>query len=337
MAIQLGNIVNSITQELLFGPVIDNFYEGNVLLQRLKSKKKSWSTGRRLLIPIQVEDRTALGSYSGADAFDTNQEDVRQQFVIDPSQYYANLTITGIQAAANKGREGIVDLMTAELQSVGTALPQKMGTDLYGDGTGNNSKAITGLVAHVDDATNIATYQGLSRNTYTTLRSTLTAQSGALSLSDIAADYDAAQRGSDAPSIFVTTPAVFTIYEALITPTVQNNFNPTAGRMRMTAAGLETGGAVGNQGFPALAFRGVPFISDDKCTANNLYTLNENWLDLYEMSPTGEFANGTKEGFAWTGWKKSINQDAIVSQLLWYGQMVGTNPRMHARRTGITS
>jgi hypothetical protein len=337
MALPLTNFVNSITQELLFGPVVDNFYEGNVLWMRLRNKKKSWSTGRRLLIPVEVEGRTALGSYSGMDAFDTNQEDVRQQFQVDPSQYYANMSVSGIQAAANKGKQGVVDVISAELQSVGTALPQDIGDDLYLDGTGNNSKALTGLVSHVDDSTNVTTYQGLSRDTYTTLRSTLTAQAGALSLANIAADYDAAQRGSDAPSIFVTTPAVFTIYEALLTPTVANNFNPTAGRQRLTAAGLEGGGAVGNQGFPALAFRGVPFISDDKCTAANLYTLNENWLDLYEMAPSGEFVNGSKEGFAWTGWKKSANQDAIVSQLLWYGQLVGTNPRMHARRTGITS
>ena len=165
----------------------------------------------------------------------------------------------------------------------------------------------------------------------------MTAQSGALALSVVASDYDAAQRGADAPSLYVTTPAVFTIYEALITPTVQNNFNPVAGRMRMTAAGLETGGAVGNQGFPALAFRGVPFVSDDKCTSQNIYTLNENWLDLYEMPIDSKFQVGQKEGFQWTGWKQSINQDAIVGQLLWYGNLVGTNPRMHARRTGVSS
>jgi len=337
MAIQVGNIVNSITQELLIPPVVDNFYEGNVLYMRLRSKKKAWNTGRRLLIPVQIADRTALGSYSGADAFDTNQEDVRQQFTIDPSQYYANITVTGIQTATNKGREGIIDLISAEMQSVGVALAQDMGTDIYLDGTGNANKNITGLVNHIDDATNVVTYQNLSRNTYTSLRSTLTAQSGALALSDIASDYDSAQRGSDAPSLFLTTPAVFTIYEALLTPTVQNNFNPTAGRLRMTPTGLETGGAVGNQGFPALAFRGVPFVSDDKCTAQNLYTINENWLDLYELEPTTNFKKGTSQGFGWTGWKQSTNQDAITSQLIWYGQLVGTNPRMHARRTGISS
>lgn len=335
MSVALGNIVNTITQEKLFPTVVDNFYAGNVLLMRMRDKKKSWSTGRRLLIATELAGRTALGSYSGADPFTTTQEDVRQQFSIDPSQYYANITITGIQAAANRGAEGVIDLLTAEMTSVGKALPDKMGDDIYGDGTGNLNKAITGLNAHVDDSTDVVTYQGLSRTTYTRLRSTRTAQSGSLTLANIAADYDAAQIGSDSPTLFLTTPAIFSIYEALLTPTVVTNM--PLQRMRLTAAGLENGGIQGNQGFTALAFRGVPFVSDDKATSGSLWTLNENYLDLYEMEPDGNFVSGSKEGFAWTGWKKSINQDAIVSQILWYGQMVGTQPRKQARRTGITS
>ena len=70
-----------------------------------------------------------------------------------------------------------------------------------------------------------------------TQRSTITGQAGALGLDDVAADYDAAQISNDSPDLFVTTPAVFTIYEALLTGTVQHNF-PNQ-RMRMTPAGLE--------------------------------------------------------------------------------------------------
>src|SRR3990167_7493099 len=72
-------------------------------------------------------------------------------------------------------------------------------------------------------ATNVVTYQGLSRNTYTNLRATLTAQSGALGFDDMAASYDAAQRGSDSPNLIITTPAVATIYEQIVTPTLNIN------------------------------------------------------------------------------------------------------------------
>jgi hypothetical protein len=46
---------------------------------------------------------------------------------------------------------------------------------------------------------------------------------------------------------------------------------------------------------------------------------------------------GSREGFGWTGWKRSTNQNAIVGHLLFAGQLVGESPRTMARRTGVTS
>jgi len=337
MAQPLSNFVTSVTKQNFLPVVVENFYLGNVLFMRMKDKRKSWSSGYQMKIPTEIKGRTQLGSYSGADLFGTAQEDVREQFTINPSQYYANLTITGIQRAANRGKEAIVDLLTAEFQSVGRALNDKMGTDLYGDGTGNGGKAIVGLIAQVDNGTNVNIFQGLSRTTYPTLKSTFNTQQGALDLGDLATDFDGAQIGYDQPTLGVTTPAVFSIYEALLMATRQYQIVPNSGRFKMTAAGVETGGVSANAGFTGLMFRGMPIISDDKCTEGTLYMLNEKYIDLYEMPADPAFVSGSQQGFSWTGWKKSTNQDVIVSQLLWYGQLVGAEPRKHSRRVSITS
>lgn len=333
----LTNFVTSVTENDFLPVVVDNFYEGNVLYMRLKDKKKTWSSGAQLKIPTQIAGRTQGGSYSGADQFGTAQEDVRQQFTINPSQYYFNLTITGIQAAANRGKRAIVDLLGEEFRSVGMAMKDRIGQDIYGDGTDNNSKALNGLVYHVDDGTNISSYQGLSRTTYPTLQSTLTAQSGGLGLDDLAADFDAAQVGSDQPTLGLTTPAVFSIYEALLTANSRYNIVQNTQRFSLTAAGIENAGINANAGFTGLMFRGMPIVSDDKCPTGNLFMLNEKYLDLYEMDVDSNFASASHEGFAFTGWKKPSNQDVIVGQLLNYVQLVGTQPRKHSRRTGITS
>lgn len=335
----LSNFVTSVTKQLFLPTVVENFYVGNVLFLRLRDKRKSWQSGWQMKIPTEIAGRTQLGSYSGADLFGTAQEDVRQQFTINPSQYYANLTITGIQAAANKGKEAIVDLLTAEFQSVGRALNDRFGNDLYLDGTGNAGKNITGLVAQVDDGTNVNVFQGLSRTTYPTLKSTFNTQSGALGLDDLATDFDGAQIGYDQPTLGVTTPAVFSIYEALLMANTRYDIVQNVSRIRATAAGVmpESAGALGNAGFTGLMFRGMPIISDDKCTAGSLFMLNEKYLDLYELAPDSSFVMGNREGFGWTGWKKPTNQDVIVSQLLWYGQLVGLEPRKNSRRVNITS
>lgn len=337
MANALGNFVTSVTKQNFLPTVVENFYTGNVLFMRLKDKRKSWASGYQMKIPTEIAGRTQLGSYSGADVFGTAQEDTRQQFTINPSQYYANLTITGIQRAANKGKEAIVDLLTAEFNSVGLALNNLMGNDLYGDGTGNAGKALTGLIAQVDDGTNVNIFQGLSRTTYPTLKSTFNTQSGALSLANLATDFDGAQVGSDQPTLGVTTPAVFSIYEAILTNNSRYTQVMSPARFKLTAAGIEAAGIQGNEGFTGLMFRGMPIVTDDRCPSGTLYMLNERYLDLYEMPPDPAFVSGSQQGFGWTGWKKSINQDVIVSQLIWYGQLVGTQPRKNSRRVNITS
>ena len=332
--IALGNFVTSVTKERFIPKVIDNIYESTVLFNRLRGKARPWSGGQQIKIPTTIANRTALGSYSGFDTFDTTQEDVRIQFSVNPSQYYATVTVSGIQVALNKGDNAIVDLMATEFSDVARNFSEKLGEDIYLDGTGNNNKDIAGLQYHVDDATTAATYQGQSRSTYTNLKATRNAQSGALGFANLAADYDACQRGTDSPTLGITTPAVWTIIEALVTPV--HNMDINKSYPKLTPTGLEQGTSM-SYGYNSILYRGVPIIADEKCTSGNLYFLNENHFFLYTISLDSKFVEGAKEGFAWTGWKKSINQDAIVGQLLWAGQIVGDSPRTMSRRTGITS
>lgn len=332
--IALGNFVTSVTKKRFFPAVVDNIFEGNALFERLRGKARPWSSGTKLVIPTTLSERTALGSYSGFDTFDTTQEDVRQQFSIDPCEYFATVTVSGIQKALNRGSEAIVDLMAAEFTDVSRALSEKLGEDTYGDGTGNSDKAIAGLQYQVDDSTTAVTYQGLSRSTYVNLKATRNAQGGALAFSDLASDYDACQRGSDSPTLGVTTPAIWTIIEALITPTHNMEIGKAYSKLTPTGG---TSGTSASYGYNAINYRGVPIISDEKCTSGNLYLLNENHLNLYLIDHDPMFVEGSKEGFGWTGWKKSQNQNAIVGQLLFAGQLVGDSPRTMSRRTAITS
>jgi len=331
MSIPLGNFIETTTRDHFFPGVVDNYYEGNSLFKRMRGSQRPWPGGKKVQKSTTLSGRTSGGSYSGFDAFITTQEDVRKLLSESPSQYYWDVALNGIQLATNKGKEAFVDVMAAEFEDVVKAIEDDMGTDLYGDGSGNNSKALNGLVYHVDDSTNVTTYEGLSRSTYAKLKSTLTTQGGAIALSDLAADHDSAQVGNDHPTIGVTTPAIFTLLEALMTFT----YNVNVGAHFPNVASGGASGAHVQAGVSSIAYRGVPIISDEKCTAANFYFLNENHLFLYTLDHSPEMVSGSKEGFAWTGWKKSQNQDAIVGQILWAGQLFGDSPRTMTRRTNI--
>lgn len=335
--IALSNFVTTTTDIRLLPAAVDNILAGNVLAMRLwRNNSRTWNRGTKVSIPTYISRVTTLGSYSGFDTFNTTQENKRVRAEFDPSQIYASVQISGIQRAVNQsaGDAGVLDLVAEELDFTVKSLKDEIGTQLYGDGTGNASKDILGLVAAVDDATSVATYGGLARATYSTWNATRTAQSGALSIANLAADFDAAAVGEEVPTIMVTTPAVFTLYEALLTPTVSHQFSMND--FRMTGDGIaRVGGAVAaNQGFRALTFRGIPFVADEKCTSGNIFTLNEKHLFVYTIPQSGREMKG---GFAWTGFKEPVNQDAVAGQILWYGQFVTDAPRLHARRTGVTT
>lgn len=331
----LSKFVTTTTQTRLLPASVDNILNGNVLNMRLLRNSVNWRGGTSIDIAVNLSDITGVGSYFGFDQLSTAQENIRERAVFAPSQYYANVAISGIQTAVNKGEAGVLDIVTEELNFRTKRLSDEMGTDLYGDGTANNSKAVLGLVAAVDDSTNVTTYGGISRSTFTNWRSTLTAQSGSLSLADLAADFDAAQIGNDVPTLMICPPAVFSIYEALLTPTVSHQFSMND--FRMTGEGIaKVGGTLAaNQGFRALTFRGIPVVADEKCTAQNLYTLNENHLKFYTI-PRGD-VGALKSGFGWTGFREGFNQDAVNGLLLWAGQLISDSPRTMARRTGISS
>lgn len=326
--------MTTLTQSRLVPKAVDNVLAGNVLTMRLMGQSRTWNGGTSIDIPVHLRNITAMGSYSGFDLFNVTQENTRERAIFTPSQEYVSIPVSGIQKAINQGDAAVLDLVATELEFRTKAFKDMIGDQLYSDGTGNNSKDLLGLQAAVDDSTSVTTYGNLSRSTFTNWRSTRTAQSGSLSLANLAADFDAAQVGNDLPTIMVTTPAVFSIYEALATPTISHQFSMND--FRMTAEGMaRVGGTLAaNMGFRALTFRGIPLVADEKCTAGNIYTLNENHLFFYTIPQPGR---QIKNGFAWTGFKEGINQDAEVAQLLWYGQLVGDSPRTHARRTGVTS
>jgi len=335
MSIPLGNFVTTTTRARFFNKAVDNAYAGNILFERLRKQARPWTGGTPLSITTHISKRTQGGSFSGFDTLPTAQEDTRIKMTVGVAEYSsAPLTFSGVQLAVNKGPEAYINLMADEFQFSGKDLSDKIGDTIYLDGTGNSSKDINGLVYHVDDGTNVTNYQNQSRTTYPNLNATLTTQSGGFSFSDLATDTDASQIGDDSPTIMITTPAVFSIIERLVTPTLNVNYGTAP------VTGANTGGTNGiglSLGANRLWWRGMPIVADEKCPSGNIFTLNENHLFLYTLDYTSEVVESTKEGFAFTGFKKGQNQNAVVGHLLFAGQLVGDSPRTMARRTGVTS
>ena len=330
-----SDFVLSVTNQVYVKKVVDNILNGNFGLMRFLSNSRPWPGGDQLLLPIKIQKGTSNGSYAGLDTLSTAQTSDRIMAAVSTRQYYGSVVVSGIQQAVNQGDGRVLDLLATEMESKAADLKDTMGDGFYSDGTGNADKDIVGLRAAVDDSTFVTTYEGISRATYTAWRSTITSDA-TITLPDFATDFNAAKVGAEDPTLMLSTPAIFNIFEALMDQDVRYSLQFT-GYDQIFGQGMprKSSALAQGQGFNSLYFRGVPLVADEKCTTGRLYTLNEKHIFFHTFRKHPKHS-AEKHGFFWTGLKEPVNQDGDVGQFLWYGNLASDGPRFSALRYSIT-
>ncbi len=321
MAVVDWDNLTSITREKVLPKIVDQIGKDHPLLGRLWDAAKLWTGGTSIQVPVKYRHNAQGGSYAGLDVLDTSQEKTRTRAKWNVKQIYQPIVLSNIELAQNGG-EKIADLMDTEMEEAKESLTDKFCTQLFGDGTGNGSKDLTGLVAAIDDGTNVDTYGDIARSTHSWFRANYTANVGSLMLSDLATMFDSCKSGQDTPTIIVTTETVWSAYEALLQPQV---------RFQSEASGYNSG----DGGMKALSFRGVPVISDEYCDSGYVYFVNEKYLKLYYMRHPKHPTDG--KGFIVTPLREPVNQDGQVGFIFWYGNLINTQPRRSGVLRGVTA
>jgi len=313
--------LTSITREKVLPEIVDQIGKDHPLLGRLWENIKLWNGGRRLEIPVKYRHNSQGGSYSGLDILNTGQEQTRTRAYFNIKQIYQPITIANIDLALNGGEGKIADLMATEMEEAKESLTDKFGTQIFGDGTGNGGKDITGLKAAIQDGTVTASYGDIVLGTYTWFKANYTASVGSLMLSDLATMMDSCTSGSDAPTIIVTTKTIKSAYEALL----QNQV-----RFQMVDGKVSADG-----GITDMSFRTVPMIADEYCTSGDMYFINEKYVKLYYIKHP-KFPTDAK-GFAVSTMREPVDQDGEVGFIFSYVQLVNSQPRKSGRLAGVTA
>ncbi len=111
----------------------------------------------------------------------------------------------------NSGKEAIIDLLDGRMEVAEAQLANRISGDLYGNGTGNAGKNLTGLAAAVPDSPSTGTYGGINRQVWQFWRSVAFSATGdgtgAVTSSNIQGYMDAVAvqliRGTDKPDPLV--------------------------------------------------------------------------------------------------------------------------------------
>ena len=298
MALTYGDL-SAITQDYFVPKMIDNIFDSNPLLARLrKSHYERLSGGTKVIVPVLYAATTSSGWYTGADTLltDDNQQFTAAEF--DWKQIYSNITVTGLDELKNGGKEQIVSLVKSKVQVAEKTMSDALGTGVFNAGTTTN--AIIGLRLAL--AGTGYTYGGISKTTYSWFRGQTDAATTIATPASIEAKLNDATIGTDAPTVIVTTRDIYDDLWASLQP--QQRF-------------MDSDSA--KAGFKSISINGISVVVDSHCPASHLFAINENYLTLYVHKA---------RDFKFEAFTKPVNQDLSTAKIFWTGALACSNPRM---------
>ena len=299
--------INAITEKKFIPKLVDNIFDSDPLLQRLK--KKSYvklDGGTSIVQPLNYALTTASGWYSGAETLSTTDNEVITAAEYSWKQLYANITISRIDELKNMGDSQVVNFVKSKTQ-----IAEKTMIDLLGDGiysAGSDAKSIIGLRVVVDAGNTVG---GIAQGTYSWWQSQEDASTTTLTMAALQTMHTTLTINNESPTIIVATRANYNRYYALLQP--QQRFMDSD-----TAKG----------GFQNLMFNGIPFIAASKCPTSHIFMLNENYLKLWYHKD---------ENMRFEPFQKPVNQNVRLAKLYWAGAFGTDNARMHGKMTAVAA
>ena len=304
------------------GKLADNVTLNNAVLDRLRKRGnvRPFSGGNVILEEIMYNDSNTnnTNSYSGYETLNIapNSPISAAQFSI--AQYASAVTISGLEMLQNSSKEAIIDLLEGRVQVAEGQLMNRIQTDIYGNGTGNGGKNLTGLAAAVADSPSTGVYGGINRATWSFWQnqafSGVTNGGAAVSAANIQSYMTQLAiklvRGQDKADLIVADNNYYSLY-----------VNSLQAIQRVTS--VDEGAA----GFASLKFYGGGTSADvvlgggigSQATANHMWFLNTNYI---------YFRPHTDRNFAPIGGERqSVNQDAVVKLIGWAGNMTSSGPQ----------
>ena len=340
--------LQSLTLHSLAPQVADGILGSNFFSHRMLMNAKRWD-GETMKFPFAYRKSTSGQWYDGMDTLSTTRVNTRIVLSFEPRWYSHSVVLAGTDLDVNNTQAGVLKLLTTEMEWAQQSMADTIGDAFF---TLQAGKLPLSVLDITDDATDVTTYGGASRSTYTGLNGQRNASGGVLTVSLMGTLADDCSAGAIGPNLGVCSEAVWSIYEGLLQPTVRHNID-ISGYPQATSDGVVASKQAlkGDLGFSYLWFRGMPMVKDEKATAQSMFMLNEDYLAWYSLASAkwsqvplgsstidGPYKKSPSKSFKfyWSGLREPQAQDAEVGFFKIGGQLISPNPRFQGRLTGIT-
>lgn len=260
--------ISALTEKKYIPRMMDNFFKSNPFLVYLKKREQTFPGGHKIVEPLIYGNIQGVTSYSLYDTvtYDTDIPISAAEFA--PKNIVAPIIISKDEELQNSGETQVLQLLESKMQIVEETLKATVTSQLYGDGTGNGGKDLTGLGAAIAAT---GTYGGISRDTYAWWRAKVVTNNPntigtatALDIGNMMKTFLSISDGNDQPDLLLC--GVATWYEY---------YKAVEAKIELTT---ELGKAMANYGFQTLEFMGKPIVADLNCPEGMIYFLNSKYL-----------------------------------------------------------
>lgn len=284
----------------------DNIFDSNAVFYQLKKGEgfREEDGGERIVEPLMYGKNSTARSYDGYESLDTTPQAGIDSAEYNWKQYSVSITISGKEERQNAGTSRIINLLEAKTKQAEMSLTQVLSEGLFSDGTGNGGRNLTGFEAMIS---NSGTYGGINSATHTWWQASVESNSEALGLADMRSAYNNASiGGKDAPTLIVTSQALYESYEALFTNVAISGGGSHFSTMSAGRKQIVDGG------FSSQEFKGVPMVWDEQCPSDRMYFINTKHMKLVMHKDAN---------FKTTEFVKPENQDARIAQIFVMGNI----------------
>ena len=305
MALSIGQLA-SFTQNHIVPKAVDNVFNSNPLLFRLKEKGIKYTGGLTYRQPLGNVATSSAGAFRGFDLLATAANDNFTSAEFELRQHYAHVTVSGAEELKNSGKEAILDLLEMKRQVAEMTLEHNLGTGIQG--TNSSGKDLDGLGLALSAST---TYGGIAvadmAEWIARVRTLATA--GTLTKLELQKAVGAATIGADKPTVMVTRQSVYDKIWAL-----------WEGQQRFED------GKMADAGFQSMKVNGIPVVVDSHVSGTDGGN-QDNWLEL--LNERYLFLLTHKDcDFKVVPIPAQKDQDVKMVRILWAGNLACSSRRM---------
>lgn len=323
MATPIGtNTVTAIARRWIMPTITDNVYGSNPVFFRLHSaNRKIIRGGTQLEVPVMHRRFAAGGPYQGFDKLTTTPSDTTKNAAYDWRQYHVPVSVDGLTLIKTDSPDAIANFLDLYFEQARMEMIELLATGLWSDGT--NPKDIDGLEMSVDDGTVATTYGGFARAGNTFWSSQVDSTTATLTLASLQSMHGATGKGGRHASLIASRQGQYNRFWNLVQPAQRFPSGPGLVDEQLAQAG-----------FHNLLFNGTPWVVDDHVfdgpNANNsaIVFLNEAYYYI-GVSPRADFYL--------SDFQTPTDQDAMVANMFWAGNLLNTNCQRQGKLTAITA